>query len=288
MMTKCLRFILGSTLLVICNPFVSRALSHEPILHVEDGRAGSTVEVTIGLSECNGVKGFDFIIDFSKGGLLSTGILGFARNEEFYPHVKFAGHDLNSVVEVSPGKLRLIGLLPATKKGPVEIGTLSCHVSEDATVGQSQTLTLIGEINTDSDGVRRVPLVSAKFTVLGIDSISFAEIKSASFSSDRINGSDNESNQILTGTIVLYRTNEGRYGKLLIKTYGYNLTLRWKTFNPDGSTYSEGDDLVIRGTWLCDLDLGKESRASSDFWWRQVTAVERYLVPKNGAKFAIY
>lgn len=115
------------------------------------------------------------------------------------------------------------------------------------------------------------------------DTIKLEEIKSAHLSSARING-----NNIPASTILLYRSSEGRYGKLLIKTHGYNLTLKWRTFNLDGSLFSKGDNLVIRGTYSCDLDLGKESRTSSDFWWQQVTATERYLNPENEAKFALY
>lgn len=118
--------------------------------------------------------------------------------------------------------------------------------------------------------------------------ISLSDIQAASLSSVRINGSNNASNQIPTGTIVIYRTNVGRYGKLLIKEYGYNLKLRWTTYNTSGSVYSQGDNLVIRGTWSCDLDLGRETQTGRDFWWQQETSIERYLSPKNGAKFAIY
>jgi len=123
-------------------------------------------------------------------------------------------------------------------------------------------------------------------TVFG--AISLADIMAASLSSAKINGSNNASNQIPIGTILLYQTNEGRYGKLEIVSYGYDLTVKWTTYNPDGSVYSEGDNLVIHGTCSCDLDLGVESSTSSDFWWEQVTAVERYLVPENGARFAVY
>jgi hypothetical protein len=113
---------------------------------------------------------------------------------------------------------------------------------------------------------------------------------SASLSSDLINGSDNLSNQIPTGTILLYQTKSGRYGKLEIVSYGYNLTLRWKTYNADGTTYSEGNNLVINGTWCCDLDEGVQTSygAGADFFWRQDTEVIRYIVPLNSARFAIY
>lgn len=115
------------------------------------------------------------------------------------------------------------------------------------------------------------------------DRVGLEEIRSANLSTSRISGTN-----LPADTILLYRTNEGSYGKLLIKTYGYNLTLRWFTFNPNGSLHSKGDNLVIRGTYSCDLDSGKETQTSRDFWWQQVSATERYLTPQNGANFTLY
>jgi len=115
------------------------------------------------------------------------------------------------------------------------------------------------------------------------DSVRLGDISSANLTSARIAGTN-----LPVDTILLYRTNEGRFGKLLIKTYGYNLTLKWLTFNPNGALHSKGDNLVIRGTYSCDLDSGKETQTSSDFWWQQVSSAERYLTPQNGATFALY
>ena len=60
---------------------------------------------------------------------------------------------------------------------------------------------------------------------------------------------------------------------------------------PTQQTYSEGQQLVIHGTWSCDLDLGVETgvdnREDRDFWWEQETDIERYLTPKNDAVFSI-
>lgn len=47
--------------------------------------------------------------------------------------------------------------------------------------------------------------------------------------------------------------------------------------------------LLVRGTWLCDLDAGRETNSGTgeDFWWEQVTSRVRYLTPKSGAGFRI-
>lgn len=118
--------------------------------------------------------------------------------------------------------------------------------------------------------------------------ITLADIQKTSLSATKINGSNNNQNQLLAGTILVYQTSEGRYGKMQINQYGYDLYFKWQTCNANGTTYSSGINLKIRGTYMCDLDLGRESETSADFWWEQQTAVVRYLTPKNNARFAIY
>ena len=90
-------------------------------------------------------------------------------------------------------------------------------------------------------------------------------------------------NPLLEGAVVYYLTNENRWGKFRIQQYGYNLIIEWTTFNQDGSVYSTGVNLTIRGTWECNLDLGQESVKSVDFWWEHNNTTN--LVPKNGARF---
>lgn len=116
------------------------------------------------------------------------------------------------------------------------------------------------------------------------DRVGFEEIRSTALEGKIIYGSD-----IYPDTIILYRTKAGRFGKLLIKSGGYNLTIKWMTFNPDGSLHRKGDHLVIRGTYSCDLDSGREiEKTLSDFWWRQLSERERRLEAQNGAAFNLY
>jgi hypothetical protein len=100
-----------------------------------------------------------------------------------------------------------------------------------------------------------------------------------------INGSANTDNQLQTGTVLLYKTNDGRFGKMEILEYGYNIRFRCQTYAPNGSTFRQNSNLTIRGTWSCDLDKAIESNVKSDFLWQQMTSTERQLMPKNGAKF---
>lgn len=115
------------------------------------------------------------------------------------------------------------------------------------------------------------------------EAIKHDDIKSANLSSSRIPGQN-----LTPNTIIIFRTNEGRFGKLLIKSSNPDLILEWVTFSAEGSIHSSGDNLRIRKTYTCDLDAGRESRTSADFWWQIATATERFLTPQNGATFAIY
>ena len=107
----------------------------------------------------------------------------------------------------------------------------------------------------------------------------------------KINGSNNRDNQIPPGTVVVYQTDENRYGKFKVLEYGQNLTIRWVTYAPNGSVFNSGDRLVVRGTFAYDLDHGQEGRggkSAEDFWWQHVDRTIRFLMPRTGARFAVY
>ena len=102
-----------------------------------------------------------------------------------------------------------------------------------------------------------------------------------------IDGSDG--NEFAPGTYFIYRTSAGRFGKFIVTDFNHadlnKLTLDWITYNADGTVYSSGTGLVIRGTYSCDLDLGLETIVGSDFWWAQESVSTRCLVPQNAALF---
>ncbi len=122
---------------------------------------------------------------------------------------------------------------------------------------------------------------------------SFSEIKlshimASHLSAAPIDGSDNQLNRIPTGTIVVYQTDEGRYGVMEVASYDVNLTLNWRAYNADGSVYRSGSGLVVHASYSCDMDRGVEGAASADFQWHLVTNVERYIEPRGGALFAVF
>ena len=123
------------------------------------------------------------------------------------------------------------------------------------------------------------PYVSADFAAIDAD-----DIAQAAVDGDSISGDDGD-NQLAPGTIVLCHTSSGRFTKFLVESWGYDLGLRWATYDADGSLHSSGTGLLIRGTWACDLDEGLETDEDCDFRWDQLSGTERRLTPQNGALF---
>jgi hypothetical protein len=78
------------------------------------------------------------------------------------------------------------------------------------------------------------PENGAVFYVVGVrdfDSLELAEIEHFPFSAKAIDGSDVKGeNDIPKGTVVAYRTKQGRLGKFVVDSYGVNLTIRWTTY----------------------------------------------------------
>ncbi len=99
--------------------------------------------------------------------------------------------------------------------------------------------------------------------------------------------------EINTGSILFYKTDEDRYGKMLIRKIepiaNYRVTIDYVTYNNDGTVFSSGDGLVIRGTFGADLDDGTESGAGEDRdfnWSRNNTTNTTFFT--NGGTFAIF
>jgi hypothetical protein len=99
---------------------------------------------------------------------------------------------------------------------------------------------------------------------------------------------------MIAGETYCFKTNDGLYGKFEIVTIdipsNYKLTINAVVYNADGSIKIAINNLAIRGTFTCDLDLLIEggSVISSDFFWDRKTITDTYLVPQNGAKFYKY
>ena len=118
------------------------------------------------------------------------------------------------------------------------------------------------------------------------------DAKAANFSRTRLDGSFKEVNYLSPGTILMYQTNEGRVGKIQIRGNDVRLTMRWFTWNPDGTAFGGQDFLSIRYSNYYDMDLGAEDktagRSTCDFFWNDKSKDNRWLEPQNGAMFAVF
>ena len=69
------------------------------------------------------------------------------------------------------------------------------------------------------------------------------------------------------GTIIGYATKDGRVGKMefldIDKNNNYKLTIKYVTYNFNGSVYSQSNHLEIEGTQNCDLDDGTTEGVTS-------------------------
>jgi hypothetical protein len=100
-----------------------------------------------------------------------------------------------------------------------------------------------------------------------------------------------DGNEFMPGTYFIYKTDEGRFGKFMVENYepveNHRLTIRLVTYDTDGSIYSFGTRLIIRGTWSCDLDEGLETTIGQDWNWMLLSSTGRRLRTYNGAKFKL-
>ncbi len=106
-------------------------------------------------------------------------------------------------------------------------------------------------------------------------------LRRAPYSTAKINRSR------LRGAIVAFKTSRRKYA--IAEVYaGTNLLLKnIKVYNSNGTLYATKPSLVIRGTYLCDLDTIRETRYGADFWWEAVRPGVNYLVPRNGASACV-
>ena len=72
------------------------------------------------------------------------------------------------------------------------------------------------------------------FSSTDFEPLTLTDLQAVEYSDDRLNGRDNESTQITEGTVLGVHTNEGRYSKVLIVSYGYDLIIRWVTYEDGG------------------------------------------------------
>ncbi len=78
------------------------------------------------------------------------------------------------------------------------------------------------------------PQNGAAFYVVGpvkFESVKWSDMEHFPYSTEKINATEGAANRIPAGTVVAYRTHKGRLGKLIVDDYGFNLAIRWRTYD---------------------------------------------------------
>lgn len=125
------------------------------------------------------------------------------------------------------------------------------------------------------------------------ESITRDFVASQALSNEDINVSLNEDAEVDDGSIVLYQTNAGRFGKLLVLDFRDDFDdsrIRYVTFDDDGSVFNSGDDLLWFQTNALDLETGDQGLFSDadDLFFENVDGVVRFWSLTNGALAAVY
>ena len=80
---------------------------------------------------------------------------------------------------------------------------------------------------------------------IDFDNVSYESIIDAPLSSEAIDGSNNENNQIPNNTVIYAKTSENRYSKFEILNYGYDLTIQWETYQPGTSSTTTTTSTIL-------------------------------------------
>jgi hypothetical protein len=78
-----------------------------------------------------------------------------------------------------------------------------------------------------------VPQSGAMLAPMGkpnFDAVSLPTLKTQAYTANPINGSNNALNKLKPGTVIAIKTSAGRYAKMKVDTYGYNLGISWVTY----------------------------------------------------------
>jgi len=96
------------------------------------------------------------------------------------------------------------------------------------------------------------------------------------------------------GTIILYATSQGNFGKMEIlnidKNDNYKLTAKYITYSPNGSVLSQANHIEVKGTYRCDLDKANTedvTDADEDFQWGRQDETTTVMWPGQNEKSQI-
>jgi hypothetical protein len=157
--------------LLVKGSLVSSAESTISIVHlsIPPTYLGGVTEAQVSIDSFDEVHSFNLLLQFEPNELVSADVTDFRRNSVHLPEVNLGDHSLNAARNAGLGRIRIIGLAPEATIGSAEIGYLRLHISPNASIGATQTITLAGEINYADTGVVAIEPVVAVVRVIEIN-----------------------------------------------------------------------------------------------------------------------
>lgn len=135
------------------------------LLDIPAALPGQTTAASLALADASPVRGFNLVLSYTPDRLVAASAADFARNVAYLPPTRLGEHDLNTVRDAAPGRIRVIALAPVSTTGQVDIGLLLMRVASGAPLGATQAVTVSGEVNLAGRGVVAVEPVVAIFRV---------------------------------------------------------------------------------------------------------------------------
>ncbi|MDW3649114.1 MAG: hypothetical protein R8P61_18740 [Bacteroidia bacterium] len=180
--------------------------------------------------------------------------------------------------------------------GPLEMLWLGegLKIKQTLTLLSSGKMEIIFEEDHEDDRLDTVKsfLFSRNNRIKLFDRIERKEALRAKLSREKIPATPNQENLLLPNSILLYQTTAGRYGKLQIRGNSSILTLRWKSWNEDGSIFREADYMETMPNAYFEMNQGKEEELDADcrldFLLEESESGARFLNPQCGASFVLY
>ncbi|MGD9974183.1 MAG: hypothetical protein AB7S77_14070, partial [Desulfatirhabdiaceae bacterium] len=160
MITICLVFVaIGFLVHVSSNAFAAEIFLNMPAT----GATGKVVSATLGFTGVDDVISFELLVSFQSGAILTSGVDKFLANPAFFPDTKIGGEPANFLTSPQIGKIYVVGLSSGSASGQVSVGNLAFAVSGIA--GDTQVVTLGGQIYTNTGEIQSLSPVSTTFTV---------------------------------------------------------------------------------------------------------------------------
>lgn len=127
-------------------------------------------------------------------------------------------------------------------------------------------------------------------------SVTYLDIEnfSVNLTTDKINISRNEKRMLLDGDILVYLTDEGRLGKMLIlqldrEEDGF-MYFDFVTYDFENKISIEKRNVKLQASFIYDFDKGMipEKIEGVKIWWHSLDDLEMYLVPWTPTKLGKY